>query len=176
MVSPSLLWYPPAIGMSPLLLNLRRPSAFRNGSAPLQSLKPSSFCACSFRLSWTLTSWTPKATLRQTKLPVEAMPLYRQRMKVKGGFKGLKNLLGLAKMMNKKQEQMDKGVALALLAYAIGLLSGEETRQKVYRGKRAAMFGPVHPLDTAGGPEQAGHSCLTASGAGSRTEPQEGTI
>lgn len=45
-----------------------------------------------------------------------------------------KSLLNLEKVMNKRREQMEKVVALVLLAYAIGLLVGEAIRDQAYGG------------------------------------------
>ncbi len=55
-------------------------------------------------------------------------------MKTDESFKDVKNLLDLEKIMNKKREQMEKVVALVLLASAIGLLVGEALRERVYGG------------------------------------------
>ena len=57
--------------------------------------------------------------------PEEALGIYRGRMKIDEGFRDVKSLLGLEKIMNKKREHMEKLIALVLLAYAIGLLVGE---------------------------------------------------
>ena len=64
--------------------------------------------------------------------PEEGLEIYRQRMKVEECFKDLKDLLSLGKVMNKKQENMEKMVAMVLIAYALGLLVGEELRDLVY--------------------------------------------
>ncbi len=64
--------------------------------------------------------------------PEEGLAIYRQRMKVEECFKDLKDLLSLEKIMNKKQENMEKMVAMVLMAYALGLLVGEELRDLVY--------------------------------------------
>ena len=53
-------------------------------------------------------------------------------MKIEESFKDLKSLLNLKKVMNKGREQMEKVVALVLLAYAIGLLVGEALRDRMY--------------------------------------------
>lgn len=64
--------------------------------------------------------------------PEKGLAIYRQRMKVEECFKDLKSLLSLGKVMNKKQENMEKMVAMVLLAYVLGLLVGEEVRDQVY--------------------------------------------
>ena len=46
--------------------------------------------------------------------------------------------------MNKKREQMEKVVALVLLAYAIGLLVGEALRDRMYGG-HGSGGSPSHP-------------------------------
>jgi transposase len=68
--------------------------------------------------------------------PELALEVYRQRMKVEEGFRDLKGLLGLGKVMNKKRENMEKMVALLPLAYSAVLLTGERLREELYRGKR----------------------------------------
>ena len=64
--------------------------------------------------------------------PEEGLEIYRARMKIEESFKDLKDLLNLEKLMSKHQEQMEKMVALVLLAYAIGLLLGEAVRDRMY--------------------------------------------
>jgi len=64
--------------------------------------------------------------------PEEGLEIYRARMKIDESFKDLKSLLNLEKVMNKRREQMEKVMALVLLAYAIGLLVGEALRDRAY--------------------------------------------
>ena len=71
--------------------------------------------------------------------PEKALRLYRSRMKIEESFKDLKGLLHLDRVMSKTRENMEKGVALVLLAYALGLLIGEGFRDALY---------PEEPLDT----------------------------
>jgi hypothetical protein len=68
--------------------------------------------------------------------PEEALRIYKLRMKIEESFRDLKGLLNLDKIMNKKRGNMEKMVALVLLAYAIGLLIGEELRNQAYSGSR----------------------------------------
>ena len=84
--------------------------------------------------------------------PAEALAIYRARMKIEESFKDLKSLLNLEKLMNKRQENLEKMIALVLLAYGIGLLVGEKLRDQMYQGggKMEAVFGPLHPAETAG--------------------------
>lgn len=68
-----------------------------------------------------------------TDLKAEAgLDIYFQRMKIDESFRDLKNLLHLDTLMNKKPELMEKMIALVMLAYSIGVLTGEEVRDAVY--------------------------------------------
>jgi len=73
--------------------------------------------------------------------PEEALEVYRARMKTEESFKDLKGLMGLERLMNKHREQMEKMVALVLLAYAIGLLLGEAVRDRMYGGGGEEPYG-----------------------------------
>jgi hypothetical protein len=64
--------------------------------------------------------------------PADGLQIYFQRMKIEESFRDLKNLLCLHKVMNKQQALMEKMVALVMLAFSIGLLSGEGIRDAVY--------------------------------------------
>ncbi len=68
--------------------------------------------------------------------PSEGLDIYFGRMKIEEMFRDLKNLLDLEKIMNKKRINMEKMVALVLLAYAIGFLIGEMLRDAIYKGSR----------------------------------------
>ena len=57
---------------------------------------------------------------------------YFGRMKIEQSFKDLKDMLGMTKLMNQKQENMEKMIALLLLIFPIGLLLGEELRDFLY--------------------------------------------
>lgn len=72
--------------------------------------------------------------------PEEALANYRARMKIEESFRDMKSLLGLDKIMNKSRERMEKMVAMVMLAYAIGLLIGEEIRDRIYMGKKWKLF------------------------------------
>jgi hypothetical protein len=68
-----------------------------------------------------------------TNLPAEqGLSVYLQRMKIEETFRDLKSLLGFDKMMHKKRHLMEKMVALALIAYAIGLVFGETLRSHLF--------------------------------------------
>ncbi len=66
--------------------------------------------------------------------PQKALSIYRKRMKIEEGFRDLKSVFGLERLMNKTGEYMEGMVALVLLAYAIGLVLGEELRDELYGG------------------------------------------
>ena len=61
------------------------------------------------------------------------LEIYRERMKLEEGFKDLKSLLNLDKVMSKEKQNMEKTLRLVLLAYAIGLLIGEKARDQAYQ-------------------------------------------
>jgi hypothetical protein len=68
-----------------------------------------------------------------TNLPAEqGLSIYLQRMKIEESFRDLKSLLGFDKMMHKKRQWMEQMVALALIAYAIGLILGETLRAHLF--------------------------------------------
>ena len=62
----------------------------------------------------------------------EGLGIYQERMKIEEAFKDLKSLLCIDKLMNKRQEYMEKMVAMVLIAYCIGLLVGEAIRDYLY--------------------------------------------
>jgi len=61
-------------------------------------------------------------------------------------FRDLKNLLHLDKLMNKKPELMEKMIALVMLAYCVGLLTGEGIRDAVY-AQHVPDSAKVSPLE-----------------------------
>jgi hypothetical protein len=68
-----------------------------------------------------------------TDLPAErGLDLYFQRMKIEESFRDLKHHLHLDTLMNKQPEQMEKMVALVMLAFSIGVLAGEGVRDAVF--------------------------------------------
>ena len=83
--------------------------------------------------------------------PETALTIYFQRMKIDESFRDLKNLLHLDTLMNKKPEQMEKMIALVMLAYSIGVLTGEGVRDAVY-GER--IEDPTQVLPTERIPHQ----------------------
>ena len=68
--------------------------------------------------------------------PSELLRVYGVRGKIDESFRDMKNLLNLDKIMNKKQVNMEKMVALVALAYTIGFLIGEQIRDRVYSGSK----------------------------------------
>jgi len=77
---------------------------------------------------WVMTSLTPEKSLE----------IYRARMRIEESFRDLKSLLNLDKIVNKTQDNMEKMVALGLIAYAIGLLVGESIRDHQYASSEPA--------------------------------------
>jgi hypothetical protein len=62
----------------------------------------------------------------------KGLHIYFERMKIEQSFKDLKDLLGMTKLMYKKQEHMEKMIALLLIVFSIGLLVGENLRDFLY--------------------------------------------
>ena len=71
---------------------------------------------------WIITNLEPEAGLA----------LYQQRMKIEICFRDLKSLLQIDKVMNKSQANLEKILALVMLAYAVSLLVGEAIRDVLY--------------------------------------------
>jgi hypothetical protein len=66
--------------------------------------------------------------------PEQALPIYLERMNLEEGFRDMKTLLGMGKVMNKSQRNMEQVLALLMLAYAIALLVGEKLRDRLFCG------------------------------------------
>ena len=64
--------------------------------------------------------------------PEEALRLYPKRMKIEQSFRDEKSRLGLDRLMSQSRSQMEKLVALVLLAYGIGLWLGEVLRDQLF--------------------------------------------
>lgn len=64
--------------------------------------------------------------------PQRGLEIYLKRMKIEESFRDCKTLLGLDRVMNKRQALMEQMVALALLAYVMGLFCGEALRDVSY--------------------------------------------
>ena len=57
---------------------------------------------------------------------------YLERMKIEEAFRDLKSLLNFQKLMNKHHCQMEKMVALLLIAYTLALILGEALRSELF--------------------------------------------
>jgi len=73
---------------------------------------------------WVITSLEPK----------RGLDIYLQRMKIEESFRDCKDLLHLNKLMNKKQDHLEKMIALALLAYVVSTWLGEAIRDATFGG------------------------------------------
>jgi len=71
--------------------------------------------------------------------PEQGLAYYRQRMKIEESYRDLKSLLGIERVMNKRQDRMEKILALILLAYAIALLVGEQLRDALFGGAEDSL-------------------------------------
>ena len=78
--------------------------------------------------------------------PEEAIEIYRLRMKIEESFRDMKNLLNIDKIMNQKQDNIEKMVSMVLLSYSIGLLIGETIRESVYTEKKRKLYSGLHIL------------------------------
>ncbi len=72
--------------------------------------------------------------------PLEALRIYPGRMKIEECFRDLKGLLGMGDVMNKKRQNMEKMMAMLLIAYNLGLLIGEELRQRLYKAPVRCLY------------------------------------
>ncbi len=64
--------------------------------------------------------------------PERALAIYLERMKIEEAFRDLKALLGMDRLMNKTQHNMEQLAALTMIAYAVGLMVGETLRDELY--------------------------------------------
>ena len=64
--------------------------------------------------------------------PQRGLEIYLKRMKIEQTFRDWKDLLHLTKLMNKKQHILEQMIALALLAYVVGVWFGEAIGDVVY--------------------------------------------
>ncbi|GIV64760.1 MAG: hypothetical protein KatS3mg046_020 [Bellilinea sp.] len=62
----------------------------------------------------------------------QGLQIYFARMKIEQSFRDLKSMLGMTRLMNKKQVYMEKMIALLLLTFSVGLLVGEALRDLLY--------------------------------------------
>jgi hypothetical protein len=77
--------------------------------------------------------------------PERALEIYLGRMKIEEAFRDLKSLLGLDRLMNKTQHNMEQLAALTMIAYAVGLLVGEALRDELYGPPPPEAGGPTQP-------------------------------
>ena len=79
--------------------------------------------------------------------PQEALSIYRERMAIEEGFRDLKGLLGLERLMNKAQGYLEGMVASVLMAYGIGLMLGEVLREMIFgNSKRYRLYSGLFVL------------------------------
>jgi hypothetical protein len=71
---------------------------------------------------WVISSLEPKTALQ----------IFENRMKIEMTFRHCKDLLHLPKLMNKRQDYLEKMIALTLIAFVIALLFGEAQRDVTY--------------------------------------------
>ncbi len=64
--------------------------------------------------------------------PEQALRLYPKRMKIEQSFRDEKSRLGVHRLMSQSREQMERLVALVLIAYAIGVWIGEALRDRLF--------------------------------------------
>jgi hypothetical protein len=64
--------------------------------------------------------------------PQKALQIYFNRMKIDETFRDLKSLLGMDRLMHKRQDYLEKMLALVLLTYTIAFLLGEKVRDHLY--------------------------------------------
>jgi len=62
----------------------------------------------------------------------QGLAIYQQRMKIELTFRHCKDLLHLPKLMNKRQDYLEKMITLAFIAFVVGLLFGEAVRDVTY--------------------------------------------
>lgn len=64
--------------------------------------------------------------------PENAVKIYAARMKIEESFRDLKSLLGAQRVMNQQPALMEKTLALLILVYGIGMLTGAMLRDLLY--------------------------------------------
>jgi len=77
--------------------------------------------------------------------PERALEIYLGRMKIEEAFRDLKSLLGLHRLMNKTQHNMEQLAALTMIAYAVGLLIGEAMRSELHGPPGSPHTDPTQP-------------------------------
>lgn len=71
---------------------------------------------------WVMTSLEPE----------RGLDIYSARMKIDESFRDCIDLLQLPKVMNERQDNLEKMIALALIAFVVGRLFGEAVRDVCY--------------------------------------------
>jgi hypothetical protein len=74
----------------------------------------------------------------------QALDIYRQPMKIDQGFRDLKTSLGLDRNMSKHPQRLEKLLALALLAYALGVVIGEQVRAQLLSASQRKRYSGFH--------------------------------
>lgn len=64
-------------------------------------------------------------------------------MKIEEASRDLKSLLGLDRLMNKAQHNLEQLAALTMIVYAVGLLPGEALRDELYGSPPPETRGPA---------------------------------
>jgi transposase len=77
--------------------------------------------------------------------PERALAIYAARMKIEEALRDLKNLLQLDKLMNQSQAHMEQMAALVMLAFSIGLLTGETLRDALFGAPASTQPDPNAP-------------------------------
>jgi hypothetical protein len=62
----------------------------------------------------------------------KGLEIYQKQTKLEESFRDLKYLLHLEKVMNKNQDNLEKMIALTMIAYVVGVLFGEAVRDVTY--------------------------------------------
>jgi len=77
-----------------------------------------------------------------------ALAIYLQRMKIEEAFRDMKRFFGLTKLMNKHRDQMEKMLALLLIAYTICLWLGETLRSSVFpvNSRKCSLYSGIFVL------------------------------
>ena len=71
---------------------------------------------------WVMTTLEPK----------QGLEIYQHRMKIELTFRHCKDLLHLPKLMNKRQDYLEKMISMTFIAFVVGLLFGEAIRDITY--------------------------------------------
>jgi hypothetical protein len=92
---------------------------------------------------WTKGFKKPLFVVTSMKNPMEALDLYYQRMKIEQTFKDFKSKIGVGKIMSKKEENMQKLLVIALLAYMLLSIAGETIRDHYFPEQKKNKFSGI---------------------------------